>query len=121
MKIDHYTLMLMTLFMLLDIVIGFFLTQQSITVQSLYGITKISIFITLLSRLSFYPVYERQWKLLKNINLFYWLGMILIYIINWFIHDDFNNWLNEFNNVFLLVPVFVMALLSAIIYTMKNE
>lgn len=113
--------MLMTLFMLLDIVIGFFLTQQSITVQSLYGITKISIFITLLSRLAFYPVYERQWKLLKNVNICYWLGMISMYLINWFIHDDFDEWLNDFNNVFLLVPVFVISLMAAIIYSMKHE
>ena len=63
---------------------------------------------------------ELQWKFLKIVLSFYWVGVILLAITNMVIYDNFHDWLRYYNNYAVLVAISTVSTLGAIAYALKK-
>jgi hypothetical protein len=53
---------------------------------------------------------NRGYRQVKMLLLMYWIGHGALYIINFFRFDEFQLWLDHFNDLLLMVPVYVVSI-----------
>ena len=95
----------------MDASFSFFAEGANVFFQTLYGLSKIAILLLFLKAL---PAQQKDLLFLKNVLIAYWIGQSSLYIINAFLYDSYTEWLANFNNYFILIPIFTASLLLAI-------
>ena len=100
-------------FSAMDVAFSFWVNAESVTSQTVYALCKIALFMYLLHGLE---TNDLQMRILRGLMIAYWMGQGMLYIINFFRFDDFQDWLHNFNDIILLVPVYV-ASITLTIYT----
>ena len=104
------------LFSILDVFFSFFAYPNSVFMQTLYGISKLGIFVYIILNLRFY---DKQYTLIRNVLAAYWIGGIIIYLYAFifYFNADVATWANNLNNLFVLIPIYTFSIIGAIIHT----
>lgn len=110
-------MLLMAMYAIFDLSFSFFLSSENVYYQTIHRILSVVFFIMLLEYIT---VDELQWRFLKIILTWYWIGVILLYTINMVIYNNFNEWVKNFNNFNVLVIISTVSTLGAIIYSFKK-
>ena len=90
-----------------------FFTSNSVTYQT---IDNVLILLILIASLRNIPHYDPQTRFLINVLTFFFLGQVLLYLVNWVRYKDFYTWLDSFNNYSILIPLYVVSLIGGIAY-----
>ena len=95
------------------IITSFFL-MNSVIMQTFFNIFIIGFIFYILYQ---YKPPEPEYRFLKLVLIVIWIGRLLMYIINAFLYNDVHQWLNNFNNYIVVIPVYIASLLISITFT----
>lgn len=82
--------------------------------QTVYNLFIIAILFSIIY--NFIPDH-RGYEFIKTILVFFWIGQSGMYIVNVFLYSDVSEWMNNFNNYIVLIPVYVGSLIMALGFT----
>lgn len=114
MRRADFELWTVTIFGLFYIVSSMFL-KSTIPMHTFYSLGMILIIMLILDR---YLPYKKGYSFLKIVNVFFWTGQALLYVVNAFKYwgQSVDVWFENFNNYMVLIPVYVISILVSIIY-----
>ena len=109
-KIKNLELWLVVAYSFLYLITSLFLSN-SVWMQTVYNLFIIAIIFLVLYN---YKPPDNSYGFIKAVAVYFWLGQSWMYLINFFMYSDVNVWLNEFNDIRLLIPVYIGSLFLAI-------
>jgi hypothetical protein len=95
------------------IITSFFL-MNSVIMQTFFNLFIIGFIFYILHQ---YRPEENEYKFLKLVLVIIWIGRAGMYIVNVFLYKDVHEWLNNFNNYIVAIPVYIASLLIAVIFS----
>ena len=104
----------MAVFIIFDVAFNFFINTQNVTWQTLHFTMSAGVYFMFIQNLK--PK-EIEWRFLKIVFSFYWIGVCLLYAVNLYLYSDFTAWLLNFNSYPVVVTVFTISTLSACLYS----
>jgi hypothetical protein len=105
-------LLLVVGFTFLYITTSFFFSN-SVILQTFFNLFIIGLIFYILHE---YKPAESEYRFLKIVVVFIWMGRAGMYCVNMFLYTDVHEWLNNFNNYIVAIPVYIASLLAGIIY-----
>ena len=110
-------ILFVALFSLYHIAFSFLLDTNSIYLQSINFIGGSAIFIMFIDM---FKTKALHWRFIKMVLIAFWYSAIALYMVNMIRFDSFKEWVANFNDYFILVPIYTLTVIGACIYAVKT-
>ena len=58
---------------------------------------------------------------LKPFLYTFWIGQAGLYAVNYILYDSFEEWINNFNNYYVLIPVYIVSIFIGLFIALRYE